>query len=176
MTRRAQLVILAAVLVTVALVPVVLAYLQLGYHADVRASGAEDDPTRDATGVLVRAVHDASADVPGEYQWSRRSAAVTAVRTDLAPRIETVETARVEDGIARNVAYNQSLASRWAGSNCPDGPARQFGSCEAIAGVVVQERAGRTHVLAVAVDVRTTTEDELTRVATVLEAVGDDRG
>ena len=173
MRRRGQLVLVAAVIIAVAMIPMVLAYLQLGYHADVRAGGAQDDPATGARSVLVQSVHGASADVPGTFQWASRDAAVTAVRSDLRPRLATVETARVGEGIHRNVSYNQTLATRWSSANCPAGPDRQFGSCEAIDGVVVQERAGWTHVLAVAFDLRTTTERERTELSAVIRPVGD---
>jgi len=168
-TRRGQLVLVAAVLIAVAFVPLVLAYLQLGYQADVRASGAHDDPTEGARSVLVRAVPEASSDVPRRFAWRQRSDAVAAVKTDLAPRIATVETARVEDGIYRNVSYNRTLATDWSARNCPSGPDRQFGDCEAVDGVVVQDRDGRTHVLAVAFDVETTGQQQRTTLATVIE-------
>ncbi|SFR90951.1 hypothetical protein SAMN05216559_0858 [Halomicrobium zhouii] len=170
MRRRGQLVLVAAVIIAVAMIPMVLAYLQLGYHADVRASGAHDDPSTEARSVLVRSVHSASVDVPGTFRWSSRDAAVNAVRSDLDPRLSTVETARVDEGIHRNVTYNQTLASRWSSANCPTGPDRQFGSCEAIDGVVVQERAGWTHVLAVAFDLVTDTRRQHTELSTVVRA------
>lgn len=164
--ERGQFVLVAAVVVAVALVPIVLAYLQLGYHADVRASGDYDDPTADATGTLTRAVATATADVPANYDWSERGAAVTTVRDRLDSRIEHVEQARIEAGTARSVTYNQTAAAAWAASSCPDGPGRAFGPCEAIDGVVVQERAGETHVLGIAVDLVVTTQRGRT-VATV---------
>lgn len=163
-TRRGQLVLLAAVLVAVAIVPMVLAYLQLSYHVDVEAGGAHDDPTADARSVLVRAVHQAREDVPGQYSWARRSAAVRTVEARLEPRIATVETARVEEGIYRNVSYNQTLAERWENANCPS----EFGPCEAHDGIVVQERAGRTHVLAIAFDLETTGQHQRTELSTVV--------
>jgi hypothetical protein len=166
-------VFVAAVLIAIAIVPLVLAYLQLGYHADVRAGGADDDPSIGARSVLIRSVHSASGDVPGSFRWSNRDAAVDAVRADIDPRIATIETARVEEGINRNVSYNESLADEWASTNCPGGPNRQFGACEAIDGVVVQERAGWTHVLAVAFDLTTTTEHSRTELSTVVRERGD---
>lgn len=155
---RGQLVLVAAVVVAVALVPIVLAYLQLGYHADVRASSDYDDPTADATGTMTRALSTATADVPGSYDWSERDDAVTTVRDRLEPRVERVEQARIEAGTVRSVSYNQTAAGAWAGSSCPDGLGRAFGPCEGIDGVVVQERAGETHVLGIAVDLTVTTE------------------
>jgi len=161
--QRGQLVLVAAVVVAVALVPIVFAYLQLGYHADVRAGGEYGDPTGDATATLDRALHAAVAAQPTE-NWSRRTVAVTALRDRLAPRIETVETARLDDGIARTVRFNRTTAQRWADRRCPDGRGRSFGDCRAIDGVVVQERAGDTVVLGIGVDVRVTTERGRTNV------------
>ena len=69
------------------------------------------------------------------------------------------------------VTYNASAASDWAATNCPGGPGRQFGPCEVDRGVVVQERAGRTHVLAVALDVTVTTERGTYAVTLVVPAV-----
>ena len=55
-------------------------------------------------------------------------------------------------------------------ANCPGGPNRDFGPCEATDGVVVQERAGETVVLAVAFDVRVTTERGWSRSTLVVRA------
>ncbi|MBX0322047.1 hypothetical protein EGH21_03270 [Halomicroarcula sp. F13] len=172
MSRRGQLVLVAAALVAVALAPVVLAYLQLGYHDDVRATAEYDDPTTDTLRVLDRAVATASRDVPGDYAWSRRTAAVTHVRDELRPTVARLETARVERGTVTGIAYNASVATTWADASCPSGPARQFGDCIADRGVVVQDRTDRTHVLAVAVDVTTTTERGTTAVTVVVDATG----
>jgi len=156
--RRGQLVLVAAVVVAVALIPIVVAYLQLGYHADVRAGGDYDDPTGDATRTLTRALATASADVPAAHGWTDRDDAATTVRDRLEPRIEHVERARLDAGTARSLSYNATEAQRWAASSCPSGDGRSFGRCVAIDGVVVQERADRTHVLGVAVDLTVTSE------------------
>lgn len=137
----------------------VVAYLQLGYHADVTASEGFDAPDRNAESVLERAVHDATADVPGEYRWDDRGSAVAAVRSSLEPQLDALRSSRVESGTVYQVEYNRTAAEAWRQANCPSGPNRQFGSCESRQGVVVQERAGDAHVLAVAFDVRVTTED-----------------
>lgn len=154
MRGRGQLVLAASVVVIVALVAIVLAYLQLGYAADVRAGGEYDDPAADAQRALVRAVHAAAADVPGEYAWAERSVAATAVRSDLDGRFETIEESRLDEGIARSVSENATRASDWAAEDCPGGPGREFGPCRTDGGLVLQERAGRAHVVAVAVDLR----------------------
>ncbi|MFB6308591.1 MAG: hypothetical protein ABEH35_04600, partial [Haloarculaceae archaeon] len=131
MTRRGQLVLVAAALVAVALGPILLAYLQLGYHADVQATGDYGEPTAQVTRVLDRAVSTTAADVTGEYGWTERDAAVAALRAALSPRIRNVERSGVERGTVHNVTYNQSAARKWAARNCPGGPDRQFGDCEA---------------------------------------------
>jgi len=157
---RGQLVLTAAAVVAVALASVVVAYVQLGYHGDVTASRDYTHPTGNAERVLARDVHAAATGVPDDYDWNEREAAVRSVRDRLAPRLQTLREARVESGTAYSVGYNQSAADAWRREHCPHGPNRQFGSCEALHGVVVQNRAGETHVLAVAFDLRVTTPRE----------------
>jgi len=167
---RAQLVLVAAAVVAIALAPVVLAYLQLGYHPDVQASAEYEEPLADAERFLGRAVHEAGTGI--DRDWSARSAAVTAVRDRLRPRLAALEQSRLDEGIAYEVAYAESAAGDWATANCPGGSGKRFGGCEAERGVVVQERAGETTVLAVALEVRATTERgryETTVVVPVLE-------
>jgi len=171
-SRRGQLVLLAAVLVAVALAPVVLAYLQLGYHGDVRATGDYGDPTADRVRVLDRAVTDVASDIPRAYAWAGRSAAVTTVRAELAPTVDRLQTAEVRRGTVTEITYNATAASDWRAANCPRGPDRQFGDCVADRGVVVQERIDRTHVLGVAFDVTTTTDRGERSVTVVVRAVG----
>jgi hypothetical protein len=170
--ERAQLVLAAAALVAVALAPVVMAYLQLGYHGDVAASEGFDAPGRNAERLLSRAVHEAASDVPADYAWDEREQAVAVVRSELRPRLDALRSSRVESGTVYQVAYNQSAAAAWAQANCPSGPNRQFGACEAQRGVVIQERANRTHVLAVAFDVRVTTERRTIDLTLVVRTVG----
>lgn len=170
MRERGQLVLIASVVIAIAIVPMAFAYLQLGYEADVEQSVDGTDPEGDAHRVLVRAVHNASSGLPEQYAWSNRSDAVDAVRATMEPRIETVETGVIHRGIAREVVYNRTQAATWASANCPGGPGRQFGPCEVDRGVVVQERANRTHVLRVAVDLETTAERRESSVTWVIDA------
>lgn len=167
---RGQLVLVAAAVVAVALAPVVVAYLQLGYHPDVRAGGAFEDPAADGIRLLERAVHEAAAAHRGE-PWHRRRAVVAGVRADLEPRLETLEASRVHEGTAYRVVYNESAARSWARERCPRGPGRAFGPCQAHDGVVVQERAGETTVLAVAFDVRVERERGSQALTAVVEPV-----
>lgn len=174
MTRRTagrgQLVLLAAAALAVALVPMTLAYLQLGYHDDVGSAGLEEAPVHNAERVLDRAVSDAIDGVPAGYAWSDRGAAVTAVRDRLEGDLSTLNHTRVDAGTVYGVTYNHTRAVAWEGDHCPSGPDRQFGPCRVDRGVVVQERAGRTHVLAVAFDVRITAPDGRWRATLVVRA------
>jgi len=170
-TDRGQLVLVAAAVVAVALAPVVLAYLQLGAHPDVAASGEYDAPGANAERFLERAVHEAGTNATDEHAWSAREQAVASTRRDLAPRLDRLRSTRVEQGTAYRVAYNDTAAGAWAQDDCPDGPDRQFGPCETDRGVVVQERAGTTHVLGVAFDVRVTTERRRTNLTLVVRTV-----
>ena len=169
--NRGQLVLAAAALVAVALAPVVFAYLQLGYHGDVTASEGYTSPGRNAERVLERAVHEAGVEVRGEYSWDERDAAVSAVRSTLRPRVDALRSSRVESGTAYRVSYNESAARAWRRENCPSGPNRDFGACDARQGIVVQERAGETHVLAVAFDVHVTTERGSIALTVVVQTV-----
>lgn len=165
--QRGQVVLLAAVVLVVALVPLVLAYLQLGYDGDVH-TGIETDPGGDAERLLDRAVNEATRDIAQTYEWDEHTAAVRTVHDRLDPPIGTLEQSRLDDGTVYEVSYNDSRAQAWEENNCPGGPDRQFGPCEPIDGIVVQERAGETHVLATAFDITVTTPDGETRVRTVI--------
>lgn len=159
----------AAGIVAVALLAMTAAYLQLGAHPDVDAErevGPREAVDR-AVGVLSRAVDDARVTRTGEA-WTDRDAVAEAVREDLAPALDSLETARVAKGTAYAVAYDQEGARAYASEHCPRGDGRAFGDCEAIDGVVVQERAGETTVLAVAFEVVVTTPDGETTVTVVV--------
>jgi hypothetical protein len=165
---RGQLVLLAAVALAVALVPLVVAYLQLGYQEDITAP---TDPVSmgQAETTLDRAVHDASSGVPANYSWDDRSQAVGAVRSRLASTIAAITTVGLDRQTAYEVTYNGTRAASWASNNCPGGPDRAFGPCVADRGVVVQERGGRTHVLAAAFDLDVTAPSGEYRLSTTVE-------
>lgn len=167
--RRGQFVLLAGVVVALALVAMLVGYLQLGYHADVTAAST-DRPALDGTAFLERATHETARSFRGEYAWTDRQAAVTAVRDRLDARLTTLERSRVDAGVVSQASFNATAADEWAVAHCPSGPGREFGSCIADGGVVVQERDGRTLVLAVGYDLTVTTEDATTRLTTVVEA------
>lgn len=166
--RRGQLVLLASATLAIALVPLALAYLQLGYHEDVGAAGLDATPIHDGEQLLDRALQDAVVATPVTYAWSNRTAAVTTIRDRLSPALSSLNGSSIERGMVYSVTYNLSRATSWASSRCPGGSDRQFGTCRADRGVVVQERAGRTHVIAAAFDVRITARDADWQATTVI--------
>jgi hypothetical protein len=173
--ERAQFVLAAAAVVAVALAPAVLAYLQLGYHPDAAANDDYDAPLADAERLLSRGVHEAGTNATGA-DWSDRDRTVERVRGLLDPRLRALEGSRVADGLAYTVRYDALGAREWADANCPRGEGRRFGPCEADRGVVVQQRAGETTVLAVAFEVRATTDRGRYATSLVVRVVDRDDG
>lgn len=166
--RRGQFVLLAAAALAIALVPMAVAYLQLGYDEDVGATGLDETPVRDGERLLERGLQDAVEGIPGGYAWSNRTGAITAVESRLRDDLATLERTGVESGTVYRVSYNTSRAKAWERDNCPSGPDRRFGSCDVERGVVVQERAGETHVLVAAFDLEVTTADAHWQATTVI--------
>lgn len=165
--RRAQFVLLAAAVVAVALVPVLGAYLQLGYAGDVRATGAYDRSLEAADRALERGLRRAARDVPRRYGWTSRHHARTAVQARFAETMGAVETTGVRE--TWSLALAPEAARDWAVRQCPRGPDREFGRCVARDGLVVQNRSGRTHVLAAAVRVRVASARERTVAVLIVE-------
>jgi hypothetical protein len=150
------MVLLAAAAIVVALVAMLLAFMQLGFHPGV--AEPSPDHLRDVERTLEREVLNATV-TANATAWSDRDRAVTAVREGLHPTLESLNRSALARTTVVQVTYNTSLAATWRGRNCPSGPARQFGPCAADRGLIVQERAGETHVLAVAFDVRVVSDD-----------------
>jgi len=161
---RGQLVLVAAAVAALALVPVVAAYLQFGYAPAV--ADVDGDHGAHVARSLDRLVDDAAEEATGT-DWENREAAVGRMRDVLAPQVRTLERARLGRGVAVNVTENATLAGT---VGCPSGDGRAFGACETVGGVVVQERAGETVVVAAAFDVRVTTPDGTTRFSKVVRA------
>lgn len=164
MTRddRGQLVLVAAAVAALALVPVAVAYLQFGYAPAV--ADVEGDHAERVSRALDRVVDDAAEAATGE-SWADRESAVDDAKTVLEPRLTALETARLRDGVVVNVTYDDGLAQQVA---CPGGDGRSFGECETVDGVVVQERDGETVVVALAFEVRVTTPDGSTEFRRVV--------
>lgn len=173
--NRGQLVLLAAAAIAIALVPLALAYVGLGYNADVGGDGPAT-PLSDAERVLERVTHNATTTSAGEYDWAQRQQAVETLGTQLDRETDRLERSRLSSGVAYRIQRNESAASEWATNNCTAGPNRAFGPCEALDGIVVQERAGEAVVLAVAFDVHATTEQGQAEMTTVIRPVSSDRG
>jgi len=161
-------VLIAAVALAAALVPLVLAYLQLGFHDDIGASNGADAPTQ-ADRTLEQGLHNATVDIPNSSAWANRDDAVQRVKQRLESTIEAVNRSRLDAGQLLQVSSNQSRATDWVARNCPSGPDRQFGNCEASRGLIIQDRAGRTHVLAMAVDMQISTPESEMQLTVIIE-------
>lgn len=163
---RGQLVLIAALALSLVFVSLGVAYLQLGYDEDI--DRPDRQPAQQLEGVLDRAIHNASVGIPDSYSWADRDSAVRAVGDELDETATRLETSRLRDGHVYSITRNETRATAWGAANCPGGPDRQFGRCDSADGVVVQERHGHTHVLAVAFDfVITTPESEISVTLTI---------
>lgn len=147
-----------AVVVTIALVPIAAAYLQLGYTTS--GQGQPADHSRVVDRALEQAVGGAENEVAGKYQWSERVDAIDRIRDRLDPRIDGIESPGRHETVAVSVTYNQSRAADVAATECPSGNGRSFGPCQASRGVVVQDRAGETVIVAVALDIQVVTGEK----------------
>jgi len=176
MRERGQLVLLAAAALAVALVPMTVAHLQLGYQADADAAVVDSQPLAETERVLSRAVDEAVRTVPAEYNWSERDAATTTVRDRLSSTLAALNRSRLNEGTVSSVSVARTRASEWSDTNCPRRPDRQFGECFADDGVVVQERLGDTHVLAVAFEITLTTPRGEWRTVSVVRSPGGSGG
>lgn len=165
---RGQLVLVAAAVVAIGLAPVLLAYLQLGYHPDVTA---EPEITGEAAvEFLDRSTHAAAATTAGQYGWDDRAAMADAVSTELEADARSLETKRLDEGVVYGVEYDTTEAVTWADDNCASGPGRQFGECTADGGIVLQERDGDAVLLAVAFDLRIVGPNGRTELTVVVTA------
>lgn len=166
---RAQLVLVAAIALAIALVPAVLAYMQLGYHEDIHA-GSTVNTEEQVERTLSQSIHNATRDSDASYAWDDRADAVSTLRDRLEATLRTINRSGLDAGTVTLVTYNRSRAARWASTNCPGGPDRQFGSCESDRGVIFQERGGTTHIIGVAFDVRISSPETDVRLTTVVES------
>lgn len=170
--NRGQLVLIAAVVIALAFVPALAAYLQFGYAGDADAMAARDATGAATVAALDPAVDTARPELAASYTWGERELAVTDYRHALNASVDRIENASVGSGRVVLVAYNASAASASARDACPSGPGRVFGVCDAIDGVVVQERVNGTHVVAVAFDVTIVGEGSGTYLTVVVRRSG----
>ncbi|GGM68779.1 hypothetical protein J2752_002034 [Halarchaeum rubridurum] len=167
--ERGQLVLVAAVVIALAFVPALAAVLQFGYAGDADAMAARDGTATATVAALDPAVDTARPGLAANYTWTERTAAVAAYRNALDANVARVENASVGGGRVVLAATNASAATRWAAESCPSGRGRVFGPCEAVDGVVVQERANETHVVAVAFDVTVVGEGSETHLTVAVK-------
>ena len=167
---RGQLVLVAAAVVAIGLAPVLFAYLQLGYHPDVETR--PDVSGGQAVEYLDRSVHDAAADTAGEYTWADRDSMAAAVRDRIDDDVETLERARLDEGVTYVVGYNRTAAEKWVGDSCVRGDGKRFGDCTVDDGVAMQDRAGEAVLLGVAFDVRVIGPDGESEVTVVIGVGG----
>jgi hypothetical protein len=169
--RRGQLVLLAAAVVVTALVPMLLAYAQLGY-AGGQADAADSQATlEDGKRVLERSVAATSRAVSNRTAADQHRLAVDTTVSNLDPAVSAIESSGSERDVAVDVTWNASAAREWAATECPRGPSRAFGSCTLEDGVVTQTRANTTALVAVAVDVRVRGPDRSARATFVVRGV-----
>lgn len=150
MTRRGQLVLLTGAIVAIAFLPVLVAVLHTGASPTPQPTGTPFLDTETALDSRIAQVPTLATD----YDWDRRRAASRIVRDHLAPTLEGLRSPTA-DGI-RTTEFAAALAKTFAARSCPTGPNQRFGDCQAFDGVVLQERAGATHLVAVAVRVSIT--------------------
>ncbi|WP_410765565.1 hypothetical protein [Haloferax sp. DFSO60] len=148
-TDRGQLVLVSGAVAAVALLALVVVHAQLAYVPTGVESAAHVEEISTASEQAVAA---ATLDVSGRFDWPARQAAVTDFTSRLDPSLRRIERAYTGPG-GVSISRNDSAASGWALSNCPSGPYRAFGPCIADEGVVVQERAGETAIVAVVIDI-----------------------
>jgi hypothetical protein len=169
--RRGQLVLLAAAVVVTALVPMLLAYAQLGYAGDVTTSANERRTLVDGKRVLERSVAHVTRTVANGTEADQHRLAVELATDRLDPAIVSVESSGADRGVAVDVSRNASAARRWARRDCPGGPDRAFDACRSANGFVTQTRANTTALVAVAVDVRVRGPNARARATFVVRGV-----
>lgn len=150
---RGQLVLVAAVAVAVAFVPMLAAYAQLAHHPDVRSGVDHADALADVDDFLGRSVRAATTAVDGEYTNGSESVVATRTRDRLLAARSRLDDAGSRRGVVYDVAFNDTAAVRFAEAACPGGELREFEPCAADGGVVTQSRVNQTVVVAVAFDV-----------------------
>ena len=171
---RGQIVLVAAAVVAVALLSMTLAYAQLGYDADRRGAGVAVAPVseidRSLTGSLRTAAREARRRAD-RRSWADHRSVANRVRESIRADVDRVERANAAESRSISIELQDTAATRWARTRCPDGRGRDFGPCRAIGGIVVQERAGETAVVAAAFRIRIVSPAESTTVTTASRAV-----
>ena len=167
---RGQIVLVAAAVVAVALLSMTLAYAQLGYDADRTGAGTVEvasvsEVDRSLTGSLRATAREVRRG--DDHAWRDRRTVAERVAASLDADADRLERAHAEKSRSLTVALDDAAATQWARERCPDGDGREFGPCRVIDGVVVQERADETAVIAAAFRIRVVSPDESTTVTIV---------
>ena len=175
---RGQIVLVAAAVVAVALLSMTLAYAQLGYDADRTGAGSTatasvSEIDRSLTGSLRAAARKEVRQTDSGRPWRDHRSVANRVRESLRADLAEVERLHAAESRSLSIELQDGAATRWARTRCPDGQGRDFGPCRSIAGVVVQERAGGTAVVAAAFRIRIVSPAESTTVTTVSRTVPD---
>jgi hypothetical protein len=95
-----------------------------------------------------------------------------AVRDRIDDDVETLERARLEEGVTYLVSYNQTAAEAWVGDSCVRGDGKRFGDCTVDGGIAMQDRAGEAVLLGVAFDIRVVGPDGESESTVVVEVGG----
>ena len=169
---RGQLVLVAAAAIALALFPLVLAYLQLGYAGDVGSEPTGTDTATDLERATERVVHGGAATVDaGDYTDGDAAAAAFREATD--DELRELEAAGVETGVAAEIHERESLANEWVASGAwTDDVAGTFAEPTVHGGIVVQERDGEYVVLAVALETTVTRSDGVVERELVIRVPG----
>ena len=171
---RGQIVLVAAAVVAVALLSMTLAYAQLGYDGDRTGAGSVEvasvsEVDRSVTGSLRATAREVRRG--DDHAWRDRRTVAERVAASLDADADRLERAHAEESRSLTVELDDAAATQWARERCPDGDGREFGPCRVIDGVVVQERADETAVVAAAFRVRVVSPDESTTALVVSRVV-----
>ena len=170
--RRGQLVLLAAAVVVTALVPMLLAYAQLGAtDPAVTTSTAERAALTDARRTLERSVDETTLLLANDTDASSHDAVARSAIGQFERTATAISTSGADRGAVVSVARNTTAARRWARGDCPRGPNRAFGTCVVTDGVVTQTRGNSTALVAVAVDISVRSPDADMRTTVVVRGV-----
>jgi len=152
--RRGQLVLLAAAVVVTALVPMLLAYAQLGAGGEAAGPATDERATlAHAERTLERSVADATLALANETEANRHRAVAERTTDRLGSAVAALEASGTNRGVTVDITRNATAAGQWAETACPRGPARAFDACTVTDGVVTQTRANSTALVAVAFDI-----------------------
>jgi hypothetical protein len=171
---RGQVVLVAAAVVAVALLSMTVAYAQLGYDADRRGAGARVAPVSEIDQGLTGSLRTAAREArhrTDDRSWRDHRAVARRVTESLRSDIDRLERAHAAERRSLSIELQDTAATQWARSRCPDARGRDFGPCRTIGGIVLQKRAGETVVVAAAFRIRIVSPAESTTLTTVSRTV-----